>query len=328
MSESLEVPGAEGASGHEPVTVEDLQRMLDEANNRNKNLEQERDSYKTRARNLEGELDGERVARTVAEEQHAARAKSDAERRWDAQKEAIKNGVQLQEGNLKAAKADYSRFAAEGDWDQAAEAQERMAQSAAELTSLRSQDRYLDSNKEQLVAPPRAATPPAPARRTDDPYASVIGGNIHQAEREWLDQRPQFLSDPDYREQVFAASNLAAKRFPRGAPAYIKEMNRLMGEETEEPPSTRQNGGRDPAAGREPPARSMSGDLPPQRRAGPGQEPTQGVVRAKLTQDQAEVADALFGDPNKPEMYIADPGARYGRYAERLRQLRDAGRLD
>ena len=76
---------------------------------------------------------------------------------------------------------------------------------------------------------------------------------------------------------------------------------------------------------RQTPTRQPSADIAPQRRATPGAD-IQGTREIRLTADQAEVADGLYGQPNSPD-YIPDQGERYRKYHENLERRRAAGRM-
>jgi hypothetical protein len=73
------------------------------------------------------------------------------------------------------------------------------------------------------------------------------------------------------------------------------------------------------------PTHAPSSDLAPSRRASPGASPAAGGQEMRLTADEAEVANSLYGNPNSDD-YIPEPAKRYERYWTNKQKLRDAGR--
>lgn len=318
MSEVIE----QSAPAGQPVTVEDLQRMLDEQRGRTAEVERERDTERSTRIQTEAERDAERAARLVTETErdgHAARIGTEAEQRWAAERDAAKNGIDAQKSTLTSAKQAYARHAEEGNWSAAADAQEVMVQAGARLAQLEAKAEFLDTNKERLVAPPpktesREVRPAAPPT---DRIGQLVR-DVLPAERTWIEKRPKFLDDAGYRAQVFDASNFASKRFTRGTDGYFREIERVLGEsETQSPRPSASANGHD---------RAPSADLAPQRRASPGQQPQGGGQEWRLSADEAEIADGLYGQQNQPD-YIADQPTRYRHYWEMKEKLRQSGRL-
>lgn len=303
------------------VTVEDLQRMLDDVNAKNQTLERERDTERTARIQTQQERDAERTARLITERErdtNADRAVSEAEQRYNAQKDAVKSGIAAQKERVGMAEEAYARHAEAGDWKAAATAQRQMAEAAARLTGLETQQEYLETNKERLVPP--ATKPESREIRTTSAPGDRLSELVKDAmptERAWIEKHPKFFDDPTYRDQVYAASNIASKRHVRGTDDYIREISRIMGETDETAPR------------RDPPQRAPSADLTPQRRSAPGNAPQGSSQEWKLTADEVEVADGLYGNANVgPEGgYIADPGARYKKYYDLKELQRSRGRM-
>lgn len=318
MSEALDRQNLTG--GGEPVSHEDLQRMLEESRGQIANLTRERDTERSTRVLTEQERDAERANRVITEQQRdeqAGRVVTEAEARYAAQREAVKSGIAANEGVLSAAEDSYARHAESGDWKAAATAQRQIAEAAAKLTNLRGQQEYLEANKARLV--PQA---PAPRREqpqqaaTTDRLSQLVDGKLEPGEREWLNQRPKFLDDAGYRAQVFSASGVAvAKGYARGSQPYFREIERIIGEE--QPRQETQQQQRQ--------ERGPSADLPPQRRASPGQNPT-GGREWNLTADEAEIADGIYGDPNQSN-HIADKGERYKHYWDMKEYQKAKGRM-
>jgi hypothetical protein len=318
MSETLD---NDTYTGHEPVTEDDLRRMLAESRGQIDALTRERDTERSTRQQTAQELEAERAARAVTEQERdgaTARATTEAEQRWNAQKNAVKAGIAVQQGVAAKAEDDLARHAELGDWKAHAKAQRELAEAAAKLDRLQAEQDFLESNKEKLVPPVQQAPRPQPRPAPQDRIAEVVGGQLFPGEREWLQQRPKFLADDRYQKEVFAASNLAVARgYPRGTEAYFKDMQKTLGEDQQQRQDDQQP--------RQPQDRGMSSDLAPQRRAAPGQNPP-GRQEWTLTADEAEVADGLYGQPNSPD-YIADRGARMKHYYDMKERRRAAGRM-
>lgn len=313
MSDVVDQPGQTG----EPVSPDDLRHMLDEARGRAATLERELTTERSNRIATEHDRDTERTARIVTEQDrdtHAARATSEAERRYNAEKEAVKGGMEAQEALARTAEDAYARHAEAGDWKEAGRAQRQIAEATARLTNLRGQHDYLENNKERLVPPVAAPRREAP-RPSGDRISELVGGQLAPGEREWLQQRPKFLDDSSYRGQVFGASQVANSRgLARGSEAYFREMEKILGEGAD----TR-------AADPTPVQRGQSSDMTPQRRVSPGAAPT-GGREVKLTADQAEIADGMYGQPNS-DNYLPNPADRYQKYYDNMERMRAAGRM-
>ncbi len=317
MSEVIEQPSGD------PVTEDDLRRMLAEARTQTATLEKERDTERNNRFRTQQELDTERAGRVTAEAErdtNATRAMSEAEQRYNAQKDSVLSGIAAQKTVAETAEEAYARHAEAGDWKEAAKAQRQMSEAAAKLDRLEAQRDFLETNKDKFTAQPvvqRAETRPQPS---GDPITQLVK-DVLPAERQWLEKRPNFVHDAQYRGRVFTASNFAVNSgFARGSEAYFKEVERVLGETPEVRAETRQETRQEPQQDRAP-----SSDLAPQRRPAPGQNAS-GGREIRLTADQAEVADGLYGQPNSPD-YIADQGERYRHYHANLEKRRAAGRM-
>lgn len=305
------------------VTVDDLQKMLDDVRKEKEDLARERDTERSNRFSTQQELEQERAARLVTEQErdgHAQRVVNESEQRYNAQKDTVKNGIEAQKERVTVAEEAYARHAETGEWKLAAAAQRQMAEAAAKLTNLEAQHDYLETHKEQFVQPVVKPEARQPARQVStDRISQLVGGDLVGGERAWLEKRPKFLDDDSYRRQVFGASQLAAgKGYSRGSEPYFKEMERILGEGEQTPVVERQ-------AEQPRQERTMSSDIAPQRRASPGSEP-RGSREIRLTADQAEVADGLYGNPNSGD-FIPDPAERYKKYYENLERRRAAGRM-
>lgn len=317
MSEALE---HQQAPGGEPVTEDDLRRMLADMRTQNETLTKERDTERSGRMTALERAEAERAARLTTEVErdgHAARITTDGEQLWTARRDAVKASIAVQESAVSAAEEAYARNAEAGDHAAAAKAQRQMAEAAAKLVNLQSQSEYLETNKEKLIpAAPVQRREAAVQQPTGDRYSQFISGRIEASEREWLDAHPKFMEDPRYRAEVFAASTLSTARGnARGTQAYIREMNKILGEDAQEP--TRETPRQQD--------RSLSSDLAPQRRAAPGQQPAGGTEK-RLSAEEAEVADGFYGNPNSDD-YIPEQAKRYEHYWDMRERRRQAGRM-
>ena len=303
------------------ASEDDVRRTLQELQRKNSDLEKDLATERSRRVNVETNLDGERVARTTAEAErdtHAARVTTEAEARWNAEKAAATTAISAKEKALELAEDDYARHAELGEWKEAAKAQTKIATETAEIHALRQKAEWLETNKEKLVPKPvvRTEQPRAPAEpASNHRYAKLITGPLVGGEEAWLDARPKFQSDAAYREEVFSASAFAARRHERGSDSYFREIERILGEESEQP-NNRRN---DPPPPRNQPSnrQAQSADLPASRRSGPGENPAGSQGEIRLTPEEVDMADGLYGNPNsEKDWYIADPAKRYAHYHE------------
>ena len=313
------------AQASDTPSLEDVQRTLSELQRRNTDLEREATTERTRRVALETTLDHEKSARTSAERErdtNAAKVQTEAELRWAAEKTAAAAAIEARKNALEAAEDDYARHAEMGEWKEAAKVQTKIGSLTAELHQNQQKIEWLEQNKEKLVTrapaapartePARADTPHQPANPANHKYARYVTGELLGGEEAWLDARPKFATDEGYRERVFKASALASMDHPRGSEAYLQEMSRLM-KEADVAERDQQRDNPPPAASSSTSSRVPSADLPASRRAGPGQSPVGSAQDIRLTADEVEVADGLYGDPNN-DWYIADTAQRYRHY--------------
>ena len=284
MSETI----IETPAGGEPISTADLERMLEESRTRNTTLERERDEERNTRRQVEQERD------------HATtQVKSAAELRFAAEVSATDMALNSAKAAAEHAKAAYRTAMEAGDFAAAAEAQEAIADAAAERKQAVQRKAWLDSNKEQLTAAP-------PAPRTEAPKPTGKYSNIADllpSEERWVDEHPRFVTDETYRRKVIGASQIAGTEHSRGTPEYLSRIEEILGEGRAE-------------ASRETPrqTRQQSADLPAGGHRAPG-APAGGSREIRLSADEAEIANSLYGNPSS-DMYIADEAERMKHYAK------------
>lgn len=304
MSDTTEIIEERQTDEGTDVSVADLQRMLAES--------------RTRISNLESERDTERRQRSLAERDRDAahgQVQNEAQRRYLAEVQSADEALAAAQAEADRAEDAYVQAIDAGDSRAAAKAQRALAEATARHAQQSQRKQWLDANKESLT---RVQAPPQSHDGGGDEYDRAIPGLL-PSEKTWLKDRSHILTDAGYRKRVFAASNLAvAEGIDRGSQQYFRRMEEVLGE------------GRQESHDREEPApratRQPSGDLPPQRRPSPGTPPSAGRKLVELTADQAEVADGLYGNPAS-DSYIADPAARYKKYADNLQRMRASGRM-
>ena len=285
----------ETPSTGEPISTADLERMLEESRNRATAAERERDEERTTRRLVEQERD------------HATTAvKSAAELRFTAEVSATDMALTSAKAAAEHAKAAYRSAMEAGDFAAAAEAQEAIADAAAERKQAVQRKSWLETNKEQLTAPP--APPRTEAPRPTGKYSQYVG-DLRDSEAQWLDARPEFVSDAKYRSRVFGASTIASTEFDRGTSDYFRRMEEILGEGRSEARETPRQA-----------SRQQSADLPASGHRAPG-APAGGSREIRLSADEADIANSLYGNPST-DMYIADEAERFKRYASNRERMK------
>lgn len=320
MSETID-QDANGSGGGDVANEDDVRRTLQELQRKQTDTERELASERARRVTLESTLTSEQIARTTAEadrDTHAARVVNEAELRWNAEKGQATTAIASTEQAISAAEEDYARHAELGDWKEAAKAQRAMAEQASELHTLKQKQQWLDNNKEKLVPKLAARSTEQPQRVAEAPprsshkYANHVG-DLVGGEEAWLDARPQFQNDATYRQDVMNASGIAARKHTRGTEPYFREIERILGEEGEQPDPRQQRQAR----------QGQSADLAPSRRSGPGQQPAGSQQEWHLTEDEKEMADGMYGNPNSiTGWYEPSAPKRYKRYYDNMQMMK------
>jgi hypothetical protein len=289
LKETAEAPSEE-------IGVEHLRKMLDDA--RAAGAERDR------------QLAAEREARSRVERERdelAGHAGNAAEQQYLAQVREVEAAARAASTAIDQAEDAYAQALEAGDHRAAAKAQRTMTEATTQLAETRARKGWLEQNKERIVAPPVVQ------RADSDPYRAIVA-DLRPDERSWLEGRPKFLTDTNYRNQVFGASAIANGRgYARGSEPYFREMERILGEGEVDPGERGRE--REP----EPRGRQMSADVAPARRSAPGREPA-GRREVNLTGDQKDAADALYGRVGSAD-YIADAAERYKHYDDNLRKV-------
>lgn len=281
----------------EPVDTDDVRRMLDE--------------MRAGRAELDRQLAEERAARSRLERERdelAGHAGTAAEQRYVAEMQAADGAIDSAGSEIDRAEEAHAAALEAGDHRAVSKANRAMQEAIQRQAEARNRKQYLEANKAQLTARPAV-------QRSGDKYDGLVDG-IRPEERRWLDDRPQFLSDQKYQRRVYNAAGIAeAEGLGRGSEAYLHRMEEILGEvkrsEDEPAPAPRERGG-------------VSADVAPARRPAPGQ--STGRQEIRLTADEREIADGLYGNPGL-EGYIADEAERYKKYHGNKQRMIASGRL-
>jgi hypothetical protein len=247
-------------------------------------------------RALKAELDAERSGRNRAETG-----------RYDAEEQAVAARLDNAEATALALRKAYSDALAEGRYDDAAEANDQMADLRAKQQADRQYKSWLAGEKARTA---RAAVPPA-----DD---GIDLAQYSPAQRKWIKANPEFMDDPKIRARTFAGHQLAvADGIAVDSPEYFEVIDATV--------NPRRRGERE-ADDAGPGRQNRDIDMPVTRRSAVTRE---GAKAVKLSADEMEAADITNSDTpvqgRKDSNGNWIPG-RYERYAMQRERLRQQGR--
>ena len=153
-------------------------------------------------RELKFQLEQEKLARAEAEK----RARMAAEREYAAKNEVtdtnlslITNAISTTQQETAYLKTGYRDAMASGDYDKAAEIQQRMSDNAARLLQL-------ENGKDALEKQARQA--PVYQQQPVDPV-EALAGQLSPRSAAWIRSNPQFATDQRLFQKMIAAHNLA-----------------------------------------------------------------------------------------------------------------------
>lgn len=153
-------------------------------------------------RELKFQLEQEKLARAEAEK----RAQQAAEREYAAKNEVadsnlslINNAINTTQQETAYLKTGYREAMAAGDYDRAAEIQQRMADNSARLLQL-------ENGKDALEKQARQA-PPAYSQPLDP--VEALASQLSPRSASWVRNNPQFATDQRLFQKMVAAHNLA-----------------------------------------------------------------------------------------------------------------------
>jgi len=153
-------------------------------------------------RELKFQLEQEKLARAEAEK----RARMAAEREYVAKNEVtdtnlslINNAISSTQQETGYLKAGYREAMATGDYDRAAEIQQRMSDNAARLLQL-------ENGKDAIERQGRQVAPQY--QQPSDPV-EALASQLSPRSASWVRNNPQFATDPRLFQKMIAAHNLA-----------------------------------------------------------------------------------------------------------------------
>jgi hypothetical protein len=177
-----------------------LREALNAANARATAAARERDEAR-------GQLRGETVNRVAAQEQ------------------AADNAIVAAENERNSLSERWAGLQAEGNFAEAGKVMGQMAEAAARLDRFKAQKEWLSGQRQQVSAAPSASA---------DPLA-----RFNPAERNWIAQNPEYLSDPMLEARVNQAHNKALGEGKiKDSPEYFDALTRAAHPERYTAPST------------------------------------------------------------------------------------------
>lgn len=254
---------------------------------------------------LRAQLEQERASRSRAE----AQVSNATTARFDAEEAAVAERLEAADAQALGMRAAMSAALAEGRFDDAAEIQDRMGELRAKQVSDKQYKTWLAAEKTR-------ATQQARQQPASD---GVDLAQYSPAQRRWIRDNPEFMTDPKLRAKTYAGHQLAvAEGVDVDSPEYFEIIDQTVH-------------GRKPAAEKEdeeplPRQRTPSADVPVTRRT-PASPTRQQPI--KLTPDEMEAADITNSDipvqGHKDASGNWVPG-RYERYAIQRQKLKAQGR--
>lgn len=298
--------GGEGGS-NKPVTADDL---LD--------LQKELDAAKAdRDRARRGEV---AATAKVAEVERDSTAKiaSEIDKRIAEQETTLTAALAGAQSEIESCRTLAAKAMEEGKWQEAAEANENLGDAKARLRDLNQQKGYLERAKADAKT------------QAEAPKAPQLGAKTQS----WIAQHPRFNSDPEYRAAALYGHEKAIRAgLVPDTDEYFEAVELVTGDRKAEAKVEDKNtgsgsgegaGGKSPASGEN----RRSEAAPVTRRATPnGSGAGGGKQTIKLSGDQVEAADSLFGDPTVPTLYIKDPKERYTYWHNQQERLKTEGRI-
>jgi hypothetical protein len=314
----------------EAITEEDLRQLLSDE--------------QAKVRRLADRATAADQARAAAERQRdeaRGSAADAAANRWVAEEAKLDAEMAQAEAEEESLAAQIAAAQEAGDFKALGAAQVKLARVGGVVAMVEQKKRWLADAKamQEQQAAQQARQQPQPEMRN-----GVDMSRFLPAEREWLEEHPQYFTDTRYQYQVASAHNAAlAEGIQRGSRAYFRAIDAFLGSSEEEGragngaeprqrASAEQYGQEEDLDETYQPARRENAAMPVTRRtpqAGGAQRDQAGRL-PRLTPEQIEAADISM--PLRPEQDKMVNGelvkSRYRVYAENLVALRKAGRLN
>ena len=308
------------ATGSKAVTAEDINALK---------AELEAAKADSARRKTSEDAAHAQVADVTRQSQETIRQRtSEIEQRIDEQIGTVKTAILSATSEVEQAKARYAASIADGKWAEAADANEAMQDAKIRLRDLSYQDQQLGQAKTRAKA------------EAERPVTTGVPSKTLA----WIKSHPKFDQTSGQFNQGYYNKAMAAHfaALDAGVQAesddYFKRIEEATGDRQREvrvDDTTKNTNtgegearGKSPADGGDNTSRNSSGVAPVTRRAsGNGGTDGSGRKVIKLSGDQVEAADSLFGDPSNTLMYIKDPKERYTYWHTQQERLKSEGRI-
>lgn len=249
------------------------------------------------------------IAQRYAQEAQEAqkRVQEAVDHRFHAEDVAIANALAAAQNDAAAAKAEIARLSADGKFDEAAEATDRLTDAKVRLRQAEGRRSWIEGEKQKSKEQIEQYQERQRAQAEQIPQQPQISARSQA----WLNAHPRFFSDANYQTIALSADRMArAKGIEADSDEYFEFIETMTGdrtpsEMTEEAPQQRQ------------PARSSSTAAPVSRTSAV-KTPAK-VVR--LTPEQRAMADDIMSQR------YPDPNERYKAYAANLQRMVDSGNV-
>ena len=196
MSDTSKDAGIDVNVDEKPVEKEEIEVVASEKDDKSSvSVEEGIQDLKLR---LEQErlarADAERRAREAAEREAVAKNKVD-----ETNLQLVSNAIETVKRNNELLKFNYREAMSVGDYDKAAEMQERMSSNAAKLLQL-------ENGRQAMEARPKVQ-PQAPPQRLDP--VEALASQLSPRSAAWVRRNPDYATDPRLFQKMIAAHNLA-----------------------------------------------------------------------------------------------------------------------
>lgn len=295
-----------GETGNKPVSAEDL---LD--------LQKELEAAKAEAKRAKSGENAAHAKVAEVERESSTKIASEIEKRISEQETTLTAALAGAQSEIESCRALAAKAMEEGKWQEAAEANENLTDAKVRLRELTQQKGYLERAKAEAKV------------QAEQPKAPAVGARTQA----WIASHPRFNTDPEYRAAALYGHEKAIRAgLIPDTDEYFDAVELVTGDrkapETkviEEPNTDLGEGGRgkSPTNGES----RQSGVAPVTRRVAPSPQGNGGKQVIKLSGEQVEAADSLFGDPTNPTLFIKDPKERYTYWHNQQERLKQEGRI-
>lgn len=256
-----------------------------------------------------------RVAQTEQQARETnARLAGEVSSRVEEQSATIESGIVSAQGEIDGLRDAVAAALEGGKWADAARLQEEMSDAKLRMRELVYQKGEVARYKDQIKNAPKTPVPQAPG----------VGAKTQS----WINAHPRFNTDSVYRAKALLAHEECLEaNIPVESEEYFKKVELMTGDRKADAPVVPKTSASDEGDAPDGGVAIRSGGVAPvTRRAANGGNGDSGRKTIKLTGDQVEAADAMFGEPGTA-MYIKDPKERYTYWHTQSERLKSEGRL-